>query len=84
MTVGAGVLRSSDSLRAARGELEAVGAELAGRARTQAAEEVRNLADLGVAMVDVALAREESRGCHTREDFPDRSDDYLVRLLIGG
>ncbi|MEZ5383654.1 MAG: FAD-dependent oxidoreductase [Microthrixaceae bacterium] len=84
MTVGAGVLRSGGSLRAARGELEAVGAELAGRARTQAAEEVRNLADLGVAMVDVALAREESRGCHTREDFPDRSDDYLVRLLIGG
>ncbi|MBP7852168.1 MAG: FAD-binding protein [Candidatus Microthrix sp.] len=84
MTVGAGVLRSGESLANARSELEAVGAELAGRARTQAAEEVRNLADLGVAMIDVALARRESRGCHTREDFPDRLDDFRVRLLIGG
>lgn len=84
MTVGAGVLRSAESLVEARSEIEAVGAELAGRARTQAAEEVRNLADLGAAMVDVALAREESRGCHTREDFPDKSDDFRVRLLLGG
>ncbi|MEZ5371315.1 MAG: FAD-dependent oxidoreductase [Microthrixaceae bacterium] len=84
MTVGAGVLRSKDSLQNARVEIEAVGAELAGRARTQAAEEVRNLADLGVAMIDVALAREESRGCHTREDFPEPVDDFRVRLLLGG
>ncbi len=84
MTIGAGVLRSADSLNAARIELEAVGAALAGTARTRSAEEVRNLVDLGVAMIDVSMAREESRGCHTREDFPDASDRFRLRLLLGG
>ena len=84
MTIGAGVLRSADSLNTARVELEAVGAALAGTARTRSAEEVRNLVDLGVAMIEVALVREESRGCHTREDFPDASDTFRLRLLIGG
>ena len=59
-------------------------AALAGTARTRSAEEVRNLVDLGVAMIDVSMAREESRGCHTREDFPDASDRFRLRLLLGG
>lgn len=84
MTIGAGVLRSADSLNTARIELETVGAALAGTARTRSAEEVRNLVDLGVAMIDVSMAREESRGCHTREDFPDASDRFRLRLLLGG
>ena len=84
MTIGAGVLRSADSLNTARVELEAVGAALAGTARTRSAEEVRNLVDLGVAMIEVALVREESRGCHTREDFPEASDGFRLRLLLGG
>jgi succinate dehydrogenase/fumarate reductase flavoprotein subunit len=26
--------------------------------------------------------REESRGCHTREDFPDTSDELRLRLVL--
>lgn len=50
-----------------------VGAELANGARTQAAEEVRNLADLGVALIDVALARRESRGVTPARTSPTDS-----------
>ncbi len=36
--------------------------------------ELENLADLALAMVTCAHAREESRGAHSRVDFPERDD----------
>lgn len=38
------------------------------------AMELENLVDLAIATVKSALAREESRGAHSRVDFPDRDD----------
>ena len=41
--------------------------------------EVRNLVEVGRALVAAAAAREESRGCHTRSDFPDASPAFERR-----
>jgi L-aspartate oxidase len=79
MTLNAGVLRSAESLRHAaavcEGSLE--GDDLA-------SWELRNLATVGRAVCAAALAREESRGAHTRLDFEAQRDDLRVRLVIGG
>ena len=46
------------------------------------AREVGYLLDCAEATVAGALAREESRGAHSREDFPDRNDtDWLKHTL---
>jgi succinate dehydrogenase / fumarate reductase flavoprotein subunit len=37
------------------------------------------LLDLAEATVASALARTESRGAHSREDFPDRNDDAFFK-----
>jgi succinate dehydrogenase / fumarate reductase flavoprotein subunit len=44
--------------------------------------ELENLLDLAEALVESALAREESRGAHSREDFPKRDDiNWLKHTL---
>ncbi|WP_255955649.1 succinate dehydrogenase flavoprotein subunit [Streptomyces odontomachi] len=43
------------------------------------AVELGNLLDLADVMARSALAREESRGGHYREDFPNRDDDRFMR-----
>ncbi|MET8505390.1 L-aspartate oxidase [Streptomyces sp. NPDC004787] len=86
MTAGAGVLRSAESLAAAADALEAL--RLDAEEERKAAEpgveawETTNL--LCVARVLVAAAREraETRGCHWREDFPDRDDAAWRRHLV--
>ena len=40
--------------------------------------ETQNMLLIGALMARSALWREESRGCHTREDYPDASDHFLV------
>ncbi|MGD2038101.1 MAG: succinate dehydrogenase flavoprotein subunit [Desulfobacterales bacterium] len=44
--------------------------------------ELGHLLDLAEAITHSALAREESRGAHSREDFPDRDDkNFLVHTM---
>jgi len=44
--------------------------------------ELGNLLELAYATAESALARDESRGGHSREDFPDRNDDkWMVHTL---
>ena len=47
-------------------------------ARVEALE-LENLVELGLATVTSALAREESRGAHSRVDFPDRDDERWLK-----
>jgi Aspartate oxidase len=75
MTSGAGVLRDAASLDATADQL----AEVASAATDP---EVRNLAEAGWALVHAAKAREESRGAHSRLDYPDPSPEFLVRLVV--
>jgi L-aspartate oxidase len=78
MTVNAGVLRSAESLAVAAAACDG---QVAGD--DPAAWELRNLALVGRALCAAAAAREESRGCHTRRDFPDASGDLRVRFVVG-
>jgi L-aspartate oxidase len=77
MTEYAGVVRDAPSLAAAGARLS-VPADPRGRE----AWEVLNLATVGAGVVAAASAREESRGCHTRTDFPDPSPAFARRLVI--
>jgi L-aspartate oxidase len=75
MTREAGVLRDAASLDGAATALAGmVGA---------ADPEVRNLVTVSSALVHAARVRTESRGTHTRVDFPERSPDLLGRFVFG-
>ncbi|MBT2379293.1 aspartate oxidase [Streptomyces sp. CB00316] len=91
MTRGAGVLRSAASLAAAAEELEALHRSAA--ADVEAADpkdavpgvdawEVTNLLLVSRVLVAAAREREETRGCHWREDRPDRDDAHWRAHLV--
>lgn len=89
MTRGAGVLRSADSLAAAAEELEALHRDAAADAEGAKAVvpgvdawEVTNLLLVSRVLVAAAREREETRGCHWREDRPDRDDAHSRRHLV--
>ncbi|MGW7055669.1 L-aspartate oxidase [Streptomyces sp. NPDC054887] len=95
MTAGAGVLRSADSLDRAAEALELLYRTAADAAAdpghtgdTKDAEpgvdawEATNLLLVARVLVAAARAREETRGCHWREDRPDRDDEAWRRHLV--
>jgi L-aspartate oxidase len=74
MTESAGVLRSRDGLAGGAAELDA----LARRTSDQpgvATWETTNLLTVADALLEAAWTREETRGSHWREDFPERDDE---------
>nr|WP_202448322.1 L-aspartate oxidase [Streptomyces sp. SID2999] len=90
MTEGAGVLRSAASLeRAAQrlAELHARASDtLDGEGKTAEPGvdtwEATNLLDVARVLVAAATLREETRGCHWREDHADRDDPHWRRHLV--
>lgn len=44
--------------------------------------ELENLVDLALATVSSALARQESRGAHSRMDFPERDDEKWLKHTL--
>jgi L-aspartate oxidase len=71
-----GLERSLEQLRAADARL----ASWRATGDTVADGERRNLLDLARIIVRAALAREESRGAHDRDDFPLTSDEFEFSL----
>ena len=84
MTMGAGVLRTAESLAVTEHELARVGGSLGRPGTDREIEEVRNLLHVGEALLAAASAREESRGNHTRTDFPERDPAQRRRLVFAG
>ncbi|OPF84531.1 L-aspartate oxidase [Streptomyces antioxidans] len=90
MTHGAGVLRSAESLARAADRLERVQDDAAAQLRRdgKTAEpgvetwEATNLHLVARVLVAAALRREETRGCHWREDRPERDDPAWRRHLL--
>ena len=80
MTAGAGVLRTADSLKATDVALTELRAEPGGEPGLEAWE-TTNLHMVAAALVAGALARQETRGSHWREDFPDRDDERWLGHL---
>jgi L-aspartate oxidase len=79
MTLHAGVLRSAASLDAAAAELARPAAS-DGRER----HEIENLQTVARALVAAGAAREETRGAHSRVEFPSTDDRFRIRLVFGG
>jgi L-aspartate oxidase len=74
MTGGAGVLRTAASLAATTATVEAVDAG--------ADPELANLVLVARALLLAATAREETRGCHARTDFPSARPDLASRFVV--
>jgi len=82
MTDGVGVLRSAESLGAAIDGLGRLPVGDLPRGRSLRAWEATNLHAISLVLAGHALAREETRGSHWREDFPDVDDaHWRVRLV---
>lgn len=76
-----GVLRSSESLQLASTELNALAATEQGKPIAEDWE-TTNIATIATALTRHAALREETRGSHWREDFPDQNDtQWRVRLV---
>jgi L-aspartate oxidase len=75
MTRDAGVVRTAESLDRAT-------LALASMVPTDVEE--ANLLAVSTALVRSATARRESRGTHTRSDFPESSPEYLGRFVFAG
>jgi L-aspartate oxidase len=90
MTAGAGVLRSADSLDRAAAALRRIQTtadddlERDGKTAEPCVEtwEATNLLTVALVLVEAARRREETRGCHWREDRPDRDDARWRRHLV--
>ena len=85
MTAGAGVVRDEASLAASGSVVDEVAAMLGdGRVRAGAeAGELANLVTVARAILGSASERVESRGAHTRADFPETDLRWQCRLVHG-
>jgi L-aspartate oxidase len=82
MTHGVGVLRSAESLGESLAGLSRMVVGDLPRGRSLGAWEATNLHAVSSVLAAHALAREETRGSHWREDFPDTDDvHWRVRLV---
>ncbi|MFH8978414.1 L-aspartate oxidase [Streptomyces sp. NPDC017890] len=90
MTQGAGVLRSADSLTRAAGRLHHLHTEARealhenGKTSEPGVDtwEATNLLCVARVLVAAAAQREETRGCHWREDHADRDDRAWRRHIV--
>jgi succinate dehydrogenase / fumarate reductase flavoprotein subunit len=80
-----GLTEAREAIRGLRERYREIGVSSEGRRfnfEVLEALELGNLLDLAQVMVESALFREESRGAHYREDFPERDDEnYLVHTF---
>ncbi|ARP70832.1 L-aspartate oxidase [Streptomyces pluripotens] len=90
MTEGAGVLRSEESLAKAAEQLRHLHSEARdaldqnGKTAEPGVDtwEATNLMCVARVLVAAARLREETRGCHWREDHPERDDTHWRRHIV--
>lgn len=80
MTEGAGVLRNADGLAAAAKTLDVLAERRTSDVGPEAWE-ATNLLSVATALTAAASRREETRGCHWREDYPESDPRWRVRLV---
>ncbi len=79
MTEGAGVLRSESSLKETQAQLKQLSTRTSIKPDIDSWEST-NLYLLATAIIQGALARQESRGSHWRSDYPLTSEAYRKRI----
>ncbi len=79
MTEGAGVLRSAASMARTS---EVLRHQVGQFGPTAGALELANLVTVALGLLAAATARQESRGAHTRTDFPETSPAFERRLVL--
>ena len=89
MTMDAGVFRTKESLQRQKEKLKEIyerykNIRIDDKSNTfntdlQEAIELGHMIDYSLFIVEGALAREESRGAHYREDFPTRDDENFMK-----
>jgi L-aspartate oxidase len=77
MTAEAGVLRNAAGLAEAAAELDKLAGVAADEVDTESWE-TTNLVTISTGLADAAALREETRGSHWREDFPERDDERFA------
>lgn len=80
MSRGAGVLRSSDSLLLTSSDLTRIQDRIS-QVPCVEAWETTNLFQLAQAILKAALIRQETRGSHWREDFPNLDSNWQKRIV---
>ncbi len=75
-----GVVRSESGLRHAMGELKKRDEVLKAEFSNPAGFELQNMFLVAGLVMRAALEREESRGAHYREDYPEASDGWIRHL----
>jgi L-aspartate oxidase len=87
MTAKVGVLRSAAGMTEAVDDLAVLVGKVEDDPRTESWQ-VTNLLTVSTALARAALMRQETRGSHWREDFPDRDDElwlgHIDTVLVDG
>jgi L-aspartate oxidase len=83
MTSGAGVVRTEASLTAARAAVNEAVSALGDRTASVEAGELGNLLELAAALLASSRARTESRGAHSRGEYPESPPAWRRRQLHG-
>jgi L-aspartate oxidase len=84
MTSGAGVVRSQRSIGSARSVVDEAVSLLGDRAASVEAGELGNLLQVAAALLAAATSRTESRGAHSRLEYPDTDHLWRVRQVHDG
>ncbi len=84
MTGGAGVVRTKRSLRSAQSVVDEAVDVLGDRTTSVEAGELGNLLQLAAALLASATSRTESRGAHSRLEYPDTDGQWRLRQIHEG
>ena len=82
MSTGVAALRSGAGLAAAGDRLDGLAAVLGDTRPAPASWEATDLLTVARALTAAATAREETRGCHWREDHPGTEEGWQVHLDV--
>jgi succinate dehydrogenase / fumarate reductase flavoprotein subunit len=86
-----GIVRTEEDLKTALGELDKlrdraarvkVGGNIQYNPGWHLALDLANMIDISEAVTRAALERTESRGAHTREDYPDSIDEWQAKNIV--
>jgi L-aspartate oxidase len=85
MSDDCGVVRDATSLKLAAEALDDIAARATALTGVSIGDhELFDIVHVSRAIVDAATARQESRGSHTRREFPTSSEAFLGRFVVAG